>query len=91
MPIYEYQCLTCGHQMEAFQGITEQALITCPHCNEPTLNKLISNTSFQLKGTGWYVTDIRDKGKSKPAESGETASKTTDNTKTSSSNDKATD
>lgn len=92
MPIYEYQCQACGHQLEAFQGINEQPLISCPHCHEPKLSKLISNTSFQLKGSGWYVTDIRDKGKPKPAESGETSSKNADNTtNTPPSKDKAAD
>lgn len=63
MPIYEYQCQSCGHAHEAFQSMSEQALTICPQCNEPKLTKLISSTSFQLKGTGWYATDIRDKNK----------------------------
>lgn len=67
MPIYEYVCKACGHQLEAFQKITEQPLTECPNCHKNTLNKLISSTSFQLKGTGWYVTDFRDKDKPKKA------------------------
>lgn len=68
MPIYEYQCAICGHQLEFFQKVSDQPLTECPKCHKNTLNKLISATSFQLKGTGWYATDFRDKGKSKPKE-----------------------
>lgn len=68
MPIYEYQCTSCGHQLEAFQKITEAPLTDCPNCHKETLEKLISATSFQLKGTGWYATDFRDKGKPKKKE-----------------------
>lgn len=55
MPIYEYQCSTCG-VFEVTQRITEDPLKKCPTCNHK-VQKLISNTSFQLKGTGWYITD----------------------------------
>lgn len=64
MPIYEYECTACGHKLEAFQKISEEPLKTCPECNKPDLQKLVSAAGFQLKGTGWYVTDFRDKGKS---------------------------
>ena len=61
MPIYEYQCSKCG-VFEVTQRITEDALKKCPSCRSK-VQKLISNTSFQLKGTGWYVTDYgRGKG-----------------------------
>jgi putative FmdB family regulatory protein len=60
MPIYEYQCQKCG-TVEATQRITEKALTKCPTCKNK-VKKLISNTSFQLKGTGWYVTDYARKG-----------------------------
>ena len=56
MPIYEYECLGCGRVSEAFQKFSDAPLTTCQHC-QGRLKKLISNTSFQLKGTGWYVTD----------------------------------
>jgi putative FmdB family regulatory protein len=62
MPIYEYQCQKCG-TFEATQRITEKPLGRCPTC-KGKVKKLISNTSFQLKGTGWYVTDYARKGKS---------------------------
>lgn len=67
MPIYEYQCERCGHQLEAFQKISASPLVDCPECRQATLRKLISPSSFRLKGTGWYVTDFKDKDKKKPA------------------------
>jgi len=60
MPIYEYECGKCG-TFEATQKITDRALTRCPTC-KGKVKKLISNTSFQLKGTGWYVTDYARKG-----------------------------
>lgn len=63
--------------MEAFQKISEEALTECPTCHKNTLSKLISSTSFQLKGTGWYATDFRDKGKPKSAEKTEGAKDST--------------
>jgi len=64
MPIYEYKCGKCG-TFEATQRITGRPLSRCPTC-KGKVKKLISNTSFQLKGTGWYVTDYarKDKGAS---------------------------
>ena len=59
MPIYEYECQKCG-TFEFTQGITEKALGKCPTC-KGKVKKLISNTSFQLKGTGWYITDYARK------------------------------
>ncbi len=54
MPTYEYRCQSCEHQMEAFQSIKDAALTDCPVCHQPKLDRLISATSFQLKGGGWY-------------------------------------
>lgn len=56
MPIYEYECTNCGRVEEAFQKISEEPLTTCSHC-QGKLHKLISQSSFHLKGSGWYVTD----------------------------------
>jgi len=56
MPVYEYQCTECGQIEEALQKISEPALTTCCHC-KGSLKKLISQSSFHLKGSGWYVTD----------------------------------
>ncbi len=63
MPIYEYQCTACGHPFEALQKMSEEPLKKCPKCNKEALQKLVSAAGFQLKGTGWYATDFRNKGK----------------------------
>ena len=87
MPIYEYQCQKCG-TFEATQRITDKALAKCPTC-KGKVKKLISNTSFQLKGTGWYITDYARKGQngdskgkssepSKPSSESKNESKKTD-------------
>jgi putative FmdB family regulatory protein len=60
MPIYEYKCRKCGKEYELFQKITDPALKTCKFCNGP-VHKLISISSFHLKGSGWYVTDYGGK------------------------------
>jgi putative FmdB family regulatory protein len=64
MPIYEYQCQECGHQLEALQKISDAPLTECPHCGKPALNKLISAAGFRLSGSGWYETDFKS-GKQK--------------------------
>lgn len=56
MPIYEYKCLKCNKNHEVMQKFSDAPLTTCPDCSGE-MKKLISNTSFVLKGTGWYVTD----------------------------------
>jgi putative FmdB family regulatory protein len=56
MPIYEYECLSCGKQCEVIQKFNDEPLNSCPDCGGD-MHKLISQTSFVLKGTGWYVTD----------------------------------
>lgn len=76
MPIYEYQCQACGNHTELLQKISEPPATQCPHCQQPTLQKKISATSFQLKGNGWYVTDFRGK-KEKNTPSKETAAEAT--------------
>jgi len=60
MPIYEYECLNCGDISEAFQKFSDKPLTSCPKCSG-NLKKIISNTSFVLKGTGWYKTDYATK------------------------------
>ncbi len=68
MPIYEYQCTNCGEVFEAFQKINDKPLTQCKFCNS-RVEKLISHSSFQLKGGGWYLTDYaRGKDASKPGE-----------------------
>jgi putative FmdB family regulatory protein len=80
MPIYEYHCQKCG-TFEVTQRITEKALVKCATC-KGKVKKLISNTSFQLKGTGWYVTDYARKGKDGGAAKGENGSKSSSESKT---------
>ena len=63
MPIYEYQCGACGHQMEKLQKISDDPLRDCPACNEPQLQKLVSAAAFRLKGGGWYETDFKTRDK----------------------------
>jgi putative FmdB family regulatory protein len=69
VPIYEYKCSVCGKCFEHIQKITEEPLSSCPFCSG-TVKKLVSNCSFQLKGTGWYVTDYgkKDDGNGKNKE-----------------------
>lgn len=59
MPIYEYQCQSCDHRMEALQKLSDAPLRDCPACNEASLQKLISAAGFRLKGAGWYETDYK--------------------------------
>lgn len=67
MPIYEYQCSACGERCEKFEKISDAPATDCPSCGKTNLSRMVSAPSFQLKGTGWYVTDFRDKDKPKPA------------------------
>jgi len=67
MPIYEYRCEACGHQEEFLQKGSEPPFTECPVCHKPTFQKLVSAAGFQLKGSGWYATDFKNKP-SKPAE-----------------------
>ncbi|NNF50883.1 MAG: zinc ribbon domain-containing protein [Gammaproteobacteria bacterium] len=59
MPIYEYECQECGHQMDALQKISEPVLVKCPACSKDELKKLVSAPQFRLKGGGWYETDFK--------------------------------
>jgi putative FmdB family regulatory protein len=63
MPIYEYECTKCGKIEEAWQKFSDKPLKACKHCSGK-LHRLISQSSFHLKGTGWYVTDYAKKTKS---------------------------
>jgi len=59
MPIYEYQCQECGHQLEAMQKMSDAPLVECPACNKSALKKLISAAGFRLSGGGWYESDFK--------------------------------
>ncbi len=68
MPIYEYECENCGRHFEVWQRITDEPLTTCEVC-QGKLRKLISQSSFILKGSGWYVTDYARKEKKSESKS----------------------
>jgi len=63
MPIYEYQCQSCGHEHEALQKLSAEPLVICPACSKPELMKKISAAGFRLKGSGWYETDFKSGAK----------------------------
>ncbi len=63
MPIYEYQCAACDHELEAIQKMSDAPLSDCPECGQPALNKKISAAGFRLKGGGWYETDFKSGNK----------------------------
>mgnify|MGYP006275124227 CR=1 FL=1 len=59
MPIYEYRCTACAHQEEFLQKLSDPQLTVCPKCGQATFSKMLTAAGFQLKGSGWYVTDFR--------------------------------
>ena len=79
MPIYAYKCSSCGHAKDVLQKISDVPLSVCPACGAASFAKQVTAAGFQLKGSGWYVTDFRDNGKKKDkasdaAKPGESAS-----------------
>ena len=77
MPIYEYQCEQCGHELAKLQKMADAPLTECPACHQPTLNRLLSAPGFRLKGGGWYETDFKkssDSKKNLAADGGSSAS-----------------
>ncbi len=81
MPIYEYQCSKCGEVFEAFQRITDEPLSQCKFC-QGKVEKLISQSSFQLKGSGWYLTDYARRNSSGPSDKPKSSSTTEKTTET---------
>ncbi len=65
MPCYEYHCDACGHDFEEMQKITDKPIRICPSCHARKAHRMISRTSFVLKGTGWYATDYARSGAAK--------------------------
>lgn len=82
MPIYEYQCDACGHHLEEIQKFSDSPLTTCPACKKPKLRRLVSHTSFQLKGGGYYATDYKKPEKKEPETKTPDAAKPVDTPKT---------
>ena len=70
MPIYEYRCSSCGHELEVLQKFSDAPLATCPSCQRDALTKKVSAAGFQLKGSGWYATDFKGGGAKPPAKPG---------------------
>jgi putative FmdB family regulatory protein len=70
MPIYAYRCSACGHAKDVLQKISDAPLAVCPACGAATFAKQVTAAGFQLKGSGWYVTDFRGSGSTKPAAGG---------------------
>jgi len=79
MPIYAYKCSECGHAKDVLQKISDAPLTVCPSCGKSTFSKQITAPQFQLKGSGWYVTDFRGgsgtTGKPGSVEAGKSESK----------------
>lgn len=75
MPIYEYRCEACGHELEALQKMSDPVLTECPECKQETLKKALSAAAFRLKGGGWYETDFKGGKKKNVHESGDSGSK----------------
>ena len=67
MPIYAYRCATCGHAKDVLQKMSDPLLTVCPSCGASTFVKQVTAAGFQLKGSGWYVTDFKGDSSAKPA------------------------
>jgi putative FmdB family regulatory protein len=81
MPIYAYRCDSCGHEKDVLRKLSDAPLTQCPECGKDTFSKQVTAAGFQLKGSGWYVTDFRggnngSNGKSSNATNGESGGKT---------------
>ncbi len=74
MPLYEYRCDACGHELESLQKMSDGPLVDCPSCAQPSLRKLVSASGFRLKGEGWYETDFKSGKKKNLADSGKSDS-----------------
>ena len=73
MPIYAYRCTTCGHAQDMLRKISDPPLSVCPTCGAATFVKQVTAAGFQLKGSGWYVTDFRGDKKSAKTSEGDAA------------------
>jgi putative FmdB family regulatory protein len=76
MPIYAYRCATCGHAQDVLQKMSDDVLTVCPACHASTYVKQVTAAGFQLKGSGWYVTDFRGGNTGKPEPKKDDAAKT---------------
>jgi putative FmdB family regulatory protein len=74
MPIYDYKCTACDHEVELMHKISETPSLACPGCGEETLKKQLSAAGFRLKGSGWYETDFKSGTKKNLADTGSSSS-----------------
>jgi len=70
MPIYGYECKSCGHTLDALQKVSDEPLVDCPACGQPQLKRQLSAPRFRLKGGGWYETDFKSDNKRNLADGG---------------------
>jgi putative FmdB family regulatory protein len=70
MPIYAYKCESCGHRKDVLQKMSDEPLTVCPQCGQARFNKQLTAAGFQLKGSGWYVTDFRGGSSAAAADAG---------------------
>jgi putative FmdB family regulatory protein len=91
MPIYQYKCTDCGHQLEALQKMSDPRLTDCPECQEPSLRKQLTAAAFKLKGSGWYETDFKNSGAKPAATKSSEDSKPKDSTAGAVANDSSSD
>ena len=70
MPIYDYRCAACDHELEAIQKMSDDRLVDCPACEKPELKKQLSAAGFRLSGSGWYETDFKTGSKKNLSDSG---------------------
>ena len=77
MPIYDYRCAACDHELEAIQKMSDDRLVDCPACEKPELKKQLSTAGFRLSGSGWYETDFKTGNKKNLSDSGSPAKTST--------------
>ncbi len=75
MPIYAYRCAACGHAKDVLQKVSDPLLTLCPACGAQTFQKQLTSAGFQLKGSGWYVTDFKGDANNKKSAGGDAAVK----------------
>ncbi len=83
MPIYEYRCQSCGHQLEKLQRMSDAPLTDCPECGKSALKRLVSAAGFRLKGGGWYETDFKSSNQRNLVDSGADSGKESSGAKSS--------
>lgn len=88
MPLYEYECDTCGHRFEVIQKFSDAPIDTCPKCGK-SVHKLMSSPAIQFKGTGWYITDYAKKDSTSATKAGTAKEGSTSGDSASSSGDSA--